>query len=352
MSLAANVSRGFRAPDVTDLGTFGLTGSGYEVSNREVEGLGATVGSTADAAAVSTGRPVEVLAPETSLSYELTVRYRSRRLQGGPDRVPDRRRRQRRQAVPDPAAGRRRAWPSPASPSRASSPSGVVFVAVSTSPVLVRTNFDEARIRGLEATLDAELSSVRCSWAGRLHLAARRGPRDGLPPNIEGGTPAPEGWLRLRFAPSGGRRFWVEPYLHAAARQERLSTLDLGDRRTGASRSRSSIASFFTNGARARGLVSSGPDGVAGNADDVLLPTGETLAQVQARVLGPTARRRPSSTRSPATSSSASGAPSASPRVTRSSFDLENLGDESYRGISWGLDAPGRGAYLRYSLRF
>ena len=32
--------------------------------------------------------------------------------------------------------------------------------------------------------------------------------------------------------------------------------------------------------------------------------------------------------------------------------DLENLGDESYRGISWGLDAPGRGAYVRYSLRF
>jgi len=33
-------------------------------------------------------------------------------------------------------------------------------------------------------------------------------------------------------------------------------------------------------------------------------------------------------------------------------FDLENLGDVSYRGISWGLDAPGRGAYVRYSLRF
>ena len=33
-----------------------------------------------------------------------------------------------------------------------------MFVSVSTNPVLVRTNFDEARIRGLEATLDAELS--------------------------------------------------------------------------------------------------------------------------------------------------------------------------------------------------
>jgi hypothetical protein len=33
-------------------------------------------------------------------------------------------------------------------------------------------------------------------------------------------------------------------------------------------------------------------------------------------------------------------------------FDLENLGDESYRGISRGVDAPGRGICLRYALRF
>jgi hemoglobin/transferrin/lactoferrin receptor protein len=32
--------------------------------------------------------------------------------------------------------------------------------------------------------------------------------------------------------------------------------------------------------------------------------------------------------------------------------DLENLGDKNYRGISWGLDAPGRGVYARYRLAF
>jgi hemoglobin/transferrin/lactoferrin receptor protein len=32
--------------------------------------------------------------------------------------------------------------------------------------------------------------------------------------------------------------------------------------------------------------------------------------------------------------------------------DLENLGDRNYRGISWGMDAPGRGAYVRYSVKF
>jgi hypothetical protein len=33
-------------------------------------------------------------------------------------------------------------------------------------------------------------------------------------------------------------------------------------------------------------------------------------------------------------------------------FDLENITDESYRGVSWGLDGPGRGLYLRYSVAF
>jgi hemoglobin/transferrin/lactoferrin receptor protein len=148
-----------------------------------------------------------------------------------------------------------------------------------------------------------------------------------------------------------GRRFWVEPYLHVALEQERLSTLDLGDRRIGATRSRSSIANFFNNGARARGLIGNGPDGQSGTADDVLLATGETLAQIQARILG-----------------SASSAPLYTSldgyRVigVRGAFrfrevhevlvDLQNLTDENYRGISWGIDAPGRGVYVRYQLQF
>jgi hypothetical protein len=32
--------------------------------------------------------------------------------------------------------------------------------------------------------------------------------------------------------------------------------------------------------------------------------------------------------------------------------DFENVGDRNYRGISWGLDAPGRGAFVRYRLAF
>jgi hypothetical protein len=32
--------------------------------------------------------------------------------------------------------------------------------------------------------------------------------------------------------------------------------------------------------------------------------------------------------------------------------EAENLTDENYRGISWGMDAPGFGVNARYVLRF
>ena len=50
---AGSISRGFRAPHMTDLGTLGLTGSGYEVAAPDVAGLDGCVGTTADATAVS-----------------------------------------------------------------------------------------------------------------------------------------------------------------------------------------------------------------------------------------------------------------------------------------------------------
>jgi hemoglobin/transferrin/lactoferrin receptor protein len=344
------VASGYRAPNITDLGTFGLSGSGYEVSNREVEGLGATVGTTASLTAVSTGDAVRVLDPETSLSYELTARYErasfTAELTGFLSDI-DKNIAKQALILPPGAVG----TPLAGEPITRQLPNGVVFVAVSPNPVLVRANFDEARIRGLEGRFRWQAAS---SWSVNavgtyIHAEDRT---TGLPPNVEGGTPAPEVWLSLRYAPRGGRRFWVEPYMHAADRQTRLSSLDLDDRRTGASRSRTSIAAFFTNGARARGLVGNGADGVAGNADDVLLATGETLPQVQNRVLGPGV----------ASSSLYTAVPGYVTLGLRGAFhfgtrhevlvDFENLGDRNYRSVSWGLDAPGRGAFIRYRLAF
>jgi hypothetical protein len=98
--------------------------------------------------------------------------------------------------------------------------------------------------------------------------------------------------------------------------------------------------------------VSPGPDGVAGNADDVLIPTGETLAQVQNRVLGSATGTVPLYPALP--SYVVFGVRGVVRFAARHEvlFDFENLADESYRGVSWGMDAPGRGFYVRYSLSF
>jgi hemoglobin/transferrin/lactoferrin receptor protein len=349
LTLSANVARGYRAPHITDLGTLGLTGSGFEVSSAAIAGLGGTIGSTADASAISTGQSADTLDPEESLSYEGAVRYR----RGGFDSglavfVNDIDGNIQKQALilPPGAVG----TPLGDQVVVRQTAGGAVFVpANATVPVLINANFDDARIWGVEHTMEIRFSQDLRASTVLTYIHAQDN-RTQLPPNIEGGTPAPDGWLKVRWEPGGGR-FWVEPYLHAALAQDRLSSLDLGDRRTGAGRSRTSIAAFFNNGARARGLIGNGPDGASGTLDDVLLQTGETLLQIQNRVLG-TASSSSLVTEIPGyvTFNVRGGyrlAPGHEIQV-----DLENISDENYRGISWGVDAPGRNFAVRYVGRF
>ncbi len=349
LTLAAAVSAGFRAPHVTDLGTLGLTGSGFEVSSAEVEGRGATVGATADRNAVSSGLAVEEQKPERSRGYEGSIRWNGARFHTDlvvfVNDVHDNITKQA-LILPPGAVGQ----PLGDQVIVAQGAGGAVFVPVATNPVLVRANFDDARVWGVEHTLRLDLSS---SWrlATVFTYLRARDDRTGAPPNIEGGTPAPEGWLNLRYAPPG-RGFWVEPYTRLVARNDRLSTLDLEDRRSGATRSRGSIASFFNNGARARGLIGPGADGAAGTADDVLISTGETVAQVQERVLGPGVSSAPLLTEIPGFALFGVRGGLRFGGRHEVIFDLENLTDTNYRGVSWGVDGPGRGVYLRYSLAF
>jgi hemoglobin/transferrin/lactoferrin receptor protein len=347
-TILGSISRGFRAPHMTDLGTLGLTGSGFEVAAPDVEGLGGTVGTSADASAVSTGDPVEQVGPETSLQYEGVVRFRHKAFRTEfavfVNNVHDNIQKQS-LILPQGAVGVSLGG----QPVTSQNANGAVFVSLSTNPVLVRANFDNARIWGIEHSLDARLHrdvSLRTAFT----FVRAEDTHTNLSPNIEGGTPAPQLWFGVRYAPQG-RSWWVEPYGNIAAKQTHLSSLDLGDRRTGSGRTRTSIQAFFRNGARFRGWTSAGPDGVFNNADDILVATGETLAQIQDRVLGPGVN---SSSLFPELPGYAVFGVRGGIRLGPHELlvDLENLGDENYRGISWGVDGPGRGISVRYVARF
>jgi len=344
----ASLSRGFRAPHMTDLGTLGLTGSGFEVAAPDVSSLGGFVGTTADASAISSGEPVAQLNPETSLQYEGSVGYRHKAWRTDftffVNNVHANIQKQS-LILPPGAVGIMLGG----QPIVAQNANGVVFVQASTAPVLVRANFDNARIWGIEHTAQARLGSNVTLNEAFTYLRAKDTKTD-LSPNIEGGTPAPDGYVTVRWNPAGGR-WWLEPYTHFAWKQTHLSSLDLGDRRTGAGRSRSSIQAFFNNGARARGWIGAGPDNAFGTADDVLLATSETLAQIQNRVLGTGVNSSSLFTAVPgyATFGVRAGFRKAAHEILA---DFENLNDENYRGISWGVDAPGFGVSVRYLFRF
>jgi hemoglobin/transferrin/lactoferrin receptor protein len=234
-------------------------------------------------------------------------------------------------------------------PITAQNANGAVFVAAATNPVLVRANFDNARSWGFEHQGRYQLSGGLSLRTVFTYYNVKDTKTD-LAPNIEGGTPAPDGYVMLQYAPQGGK-WWVQPYLHAAGEQSHLSTLDLGDRRTAAPRNRNNMRAFFLNGATNRGWVSAGPDGVMGSADDVLTATGETIVQIQDRVLGVGVN---SGVLFPAVPGYVTFGVRAGLKlgVHELVIDAENVNDENYRGISWGIDAPGRGISVKYVARF
>lgn len=344
-----NYSRGFRYPSMTDLGTLGLTGSGFEVDFNTARALGGTIGSTADATATNTGIPVEQQRSEFSNNIDAGVSYRNKWIDTDftffnidiNDNIV-----KQSLILPLGSVGRFLGT----QPITSQSPNGVVFVALSTNPVLARVNYSDARIQGVEFSMKVRFNR---NWSFNSNFTGIRAEdrANGLPPNIEGGTPPPVGFLSLRYTGSSNR-WWIEGYSTLAARQNRLSTLDLGDRRTGGTRTRAQIQNFFRRGACERGLVGRGPDGRCGTNDEtILLLTGETLAQVQNRVLG-SANSAPLFTYLPGYGLfNVRGGFRVGER-SEFGFDFENITDQSYRGPSWGIDGPGRSVTLRYNYRF
>ena len=348
LTFTAAVATGYRAPHMTDLGTLGLTGAGFEVAAPDVAGLNGFVGTTADANAVSSGMAVAQVEPETSVNYDLGLRYRNSRAKAEfnyfVNNINGNIQKQS-LILPQGAVGTSLGG----TPITAQNANGAVFVQASANPVLVRANFDEARVWGIEWLGEFTLNKSMTVGTTYTYMEARDLNTD-LPPNIEGGTPAPFGTVWLRYS-KDGQPWWVEPYFTFAQKQDNLSTLDLGDRRTGANRTRGQIQNFFRNGARARDWINPGPDNVFGNADDTLIETGETLAQIQDRVLGPGVNSAPlyTAVAGYVTFGVRFGLRSGPHAI---SVDLENINDKNYRGISWGMDAAGFGLNLRYTLRF
>lgn len=336
-SVHARYARGFRVPSITDLGTLGLQGNGaFEANPNDVLRRGATIGDRADDRAQPTGRPVERLRPEITNNYEAgaTLQHRTVRAELSGFWTDLRNTIVSQTLLLPPGAAGQMLGDQIISRQL---PSGAVFVPLSAGPVLVRANYYGARLRGIEHALRIPLARTltynhNVTW---IHAADER---TGLPPDIEPGIPP------LTFNASvlySRRRLWIEPYATFADRQARLSSLALADRRIGAARSRANIANFFNNGARVRGLVENGR----------LVPTGETLAEVQTRVLG-VQNSAPLLTAIPGYGLVGLRAGIPAGESGDLFVDLSNMLDKTYRGIGWGVPGAGRSVSVRYRLRF
>lgn len=360
LNAAFNYSRGFRAPNITSLGGLGLVGVGFQVSTSSVAGLGATIGTTADANAVSSEVPVTPLGSEISDNYDFSLRFKNRRVTANVtgflidygDTIV----RQTLILPPVPPGFQLGGY------AVTQIASGAVFVPVSTSPVLVQANFSDTRIKGAEFDFEYRIAD---SWtaAGNYSYVFAEDKANKLPPNLGGGGIPPQfAFLRLRYQ-QPGKRYWIEGYANAAGRQDRLSTLDLSDRRTGGARTRAQIQNFFRRGACVRGITSVGSNGQCGSAGGMLIATGETQAQVQNRVLpiGSTINGVlvvDNNTAVPLFSA----IPGYLLLNVRGgyrfeenhevSIDFENIADKSYRAPGWGIDGPGRSVTVRYRFRF
>jgi len=350
------VSRGFRAPNLNDLGALGLNDLGYEIPAAEAIPAGALLGTDAGEGALSKGQRVPPLAAESLMNYEFGARVTVRRLYARVQFF--------NAEFYDPIVRRTLLFPASDAPERlaglpvtvlpqtgAQREQGVVSVATQLDPRAVKAFVNDGRARyyGLETV-------ARHTIAGRWSIEANYGYILGreLNPNRNIRRLPPQmGAATLRHTPSG-RSPWVEVSLGAAGAQERLSGGDNDDERIGASRRRRDIADFF-RGSRVAPCLDP--------ATGVFRPTGETLAQIQNRVLPLGAlingvRVVDDNTRVPLYRSTPgwvtlhlrSGIPLG--ERWQALAAVENLLDRNYRTHGSGIDAPGVHLYLSLIWRF
>jgi outer membrane receptor protein involved in Fe transport len=337
------VSKGFRAPNLNDLGALGLNDLGFEIPAADAIPAGALLSTSAGEDALSTGKPLRQLNAERLFNYEAGIRFRSSR------------RYLRVQVFDtelyDPIVRRTLLFPASAVPAQlgglavtpiaqtaAQRQQGVATVATSIDPRAVKAFVNDGRSRytGVEALAEFALAS-RWKWrSGYSFLAGRD-----LNPNRNiRRLPPQQGFAALQHT---NRRWWSEFRITATGAQERLSGGDRDDERIGASRSRNDIASFF-RGSRVAPHLNNG----------IFAPTGETLEQIQNRVLPGVAP----ATRVPLYTETAGWFRadwSAGYSLTEAlslNAGVWNIFDRNYRYHGSGVDGPGIDAFLSVFWRF
>lgn len=349
------VSRGFRAPNLNDLGALGLNDLGYEIPGAEAVPAGALLSTDAGESALSKGESLQALRPESLLNYEAGLRFTTRRVYGRVqlfdaelyDPIVRRTLLFAVSNVPAELAG----LPVQALPQTpAQRAQGVTTVATQLDPRAVKAFANDGRSRYYGVESLARITLAR-RWSVDANYSYIVG-RDLNPNRNVRRLPPQTGSATLRYAP-GGRRPWVEVSLAAAGKQDRLSGGDRDDERIGASFRRRDIADFFA-GSRVAAYLDAG---------GVFRPTAETLAQLQNRVLpiGSVVRgvsvvddnsRVPlyTATAGWATLNVRAGIPLG--ERWQAMAALENFTDRNYRVHGSGVDSPGISGYLCLSFRF
>lgn len=345
-------ARGFRAPNLNDIGALGLNDLGYEVPALGAVGLGGLVG-TSDGEGVGTnGRSVLPLKAERLHNFESGLIFRSDRLTLRSNLF--------HATLTDPIVRRTLLFPADRIPTSLSGiavtplpqtalqrSQNVVGVATPLDARAVKSFLNEGRIiyYGLE-------TSLRYSpWRGIVidgNYAYLVG-REVNPNRYVRRLPPQQGAITLHLQPRGG--LWFDLTTIVSGRQERLSGGDLSDERIGASRRRRDISDFLTGGF-VQTYMLPGADGRPGTLDDIFKPTGETVTAVRDRLL-PLGRTIngilvvDDATRVPLfTSTSGYAVFNLSAGISLRdglslNFALRNIFDRNYRLHGSGIDEPG-----------
>lgn len=343
LSVVGLVGRGFRAPNANDLGAIGVNDLGYEIPAADAAPAGALLASSSSEGATSLGRAVEKLRAEQLLSYEVGLRLRVRKLETRIqffdtelyDPIVRRTLLFLRDRVPASLSGLPVTMLPPTAAQQAQ---GVVTVSTSWDPRAVKAFVNDGRARyyGTEASGRFQFRSHWAAEAGLSYIVGR----DLNPNRNTRRLPPPQGTVALQHTRT---RLWWRTYLLFAGPQNRLSGGDIDDERIGASRSRDDIAAVFRS-TRLSPFISQG----------LFTPTGETLRQIQDRVLPGLAH----STRVALYQRTSGwltwnlhGGYSLTERMSVTG-GVFNILDRNYRVHGSGVDAPGVSVFWGFRFRY